>query len=49
MIPRYVFDTGALIEAERGEQRPLNFIALVQLGRAEIVTPVICVIEWWRG
>lgn len=49
MIPRYVFDTGALIGAERGDKRPLDYIALVQRGRAEVVTPVVCVIEWWRG
>lgn len=49
MIPRYVFDTGALIGAERGDKRPLDYIALVQRGRAEVVTPVVCVLEWWRG
>jgi predicted nucleic acid-binding protein len=49
MTPRYVFDTGALIGAERGDKRPLDYIALVQKGRAEVVTPIVCVIEWWRG
>jgi predicted nucleic acid-binding protein len=49
MTPRYVFDSGALIGAEKGKQRPLDYLALVQLGRAEIVTPVVCIIEWWRG
>jgi predicted nucleic acid-binding protein len=49
MISRYVFDTGALIGAERGDKRPLDYVALVQKGRAEIVTPVVCVLEWWRG
>jgi predicted nucleic acid-binding protein len=46
---RYVFDTGALIGAERGDRRALDFLALVQKGRAEVLTPVICVVEWWRG
>src|SRR5438093_4982111 len=49
MSTRYVFDTGALIGAERGQQRSLDYIALVHLGRAEIVTPIECVVEWWRG
>jgi predicted nucleic acid-binding protein len=49
MTPRYVFDTGALIGAERGDKSSLDYISLVQRGRAEIVTPVVCIIEWWRG
>jgi predicted nucleic acid-binding protein len=49
MIPRYVFDTGALIGAERGDRRPLDYLALAQRGRAEIVTPIVCIVEWWRG
>jgi predicted nucleic acid-binding protein len=49
MISRFVFDTGALIGAERGDRRPLDYIALVERGRAEIVTPVVCILEWWRG
>lgn len=49
MIPRFVFDTGALIGAERGDRRALDYLALVHKGRAEIVTPIVCVIEWWRG
>lgn len=49
MIFRYVFDTGALIGAERGDERPLDYLALVQRGRAEIVAPAVCVLEWWRG
>jgi predicted nucleic acid-binding protein len=49
MISRYVFDTGALIGAERGDKRPLDYVALAQRGRAEIVTPIVCIIEWWRG
>ena len=44
-----MFDTGALIGAERGDKRSLDYIALVQRGRAEIVTPVVCVLEWWCG
>jgi predicted nucleic acid-binding protein len=49
MTPRFVFDTGALIGAERGDKRPLDYVAMVHSGRAELVTPVVCVIEWWRG
>lgn len=46
---RYVFDTGALIGAEKRKQRALDYLALVHSGRALIVTPVVCIIEWWRG
>ena len=49
MIARYVFDTGALIGAEKGDRRPLDYVALVHRGHAELVTPVVCVVEWWRG
>ena len=49
MISRFVFDTGALIGAERGDRRPLDYVGLVQKGRAEIVTPIVCIVEWWRG
>ena len=49
MTPRFVFDTGALIGAERGDKRPLDYIALVEKGRAEVVTPIVCIVEWWRG
>lgn len=49
MTARYVFDTGALIGAERGDSRPLGFVALAEKGHAEIVTPIVCVLEWWRG
>ena len=49
MITRYVFDTGALIGAERGKKRPLDYLALVERGYAELVTPVVCIVEWWRG
>lgn len=49
MNVRYVFDTGALIGAERGDARPLQYVALAEKGYAEIVTPIVCVLEWWRG
>ena len=49
MIPTYVFDTGALISAERGKQRALRFLKLVRIGRAHIVVPFPVVAEWWRG
>ena len=49
MIRRYVFDTGALIGAEKRKQRALDYLALAASGRAQIVTPVVCLLEWWRG
>jgi predicted nucleic acid-binding protein len=49
MIPTYVFDTGALISAERGKERALRFLKLVRIGRANIVVPFPVVAEWWRG
>lgn len=49
MIPRYVFDSGALIAAERGKERALRFLRLVNSGRARIVVPLPVIAEWWRG
>jgi predicted nucleic acid-binding protein len=49
VIPRYVFDTGALIAAERGKQRATRFLQLVHAGRARILVPLPVVAEWWRG
>ena len=49
MIPRYVFDTGALIAAERGKQRAARFLQLVHAGRARILVPLPVVAEWWRA
>jgi len=49
VIPTYVFDTGALISAERGTERASRFFRLVQVGRAHIVIPLPVVAEWWRG
>ena len=49
MIARYVFDSGALIAAERGKERALRFLRLVRLGRARILVPLPVVAEWWRG
>jgi predicted nucleic acid-binding protein len=49
VISRYVFDTGALIGAEKGNARALGYLALLQNGRASIVTPIVCIVEWWRG
>jgi predicted nucleic acid-binding protein len=45
----YVFDTGALIAAERGKERAARFLRLVRLGRARILVPLPVVAEWWRG
>jgi predicted nucleic acid-binding protein len=46
---RYVFDTGAMTAAERGEQRATRFLQLVRVGRARIIVPLPVVAEWWRG
>lgn len=45
----YVFDTGALIAAERGKERASRFLRLVRSGRARILVPYPVVAEWWRG
>jgi predicted nucleic acid-binding protein len=49
LIPRYVFDTGALIAAERGKQRASRFLQLAHAGRARILVPLPVIAEWWRG
>jgi predicted nucleic acid-binding protein len=49
LIPHYVFDTGALIAAERSKERATRFIKLVHSGRARILIPLPVVAEWWRG
>jgi predicted nucleic acid-binding protein len=49
MIPAYVFDTGALVAAERGRERACRFLKLVRIGRARIVVPLPVIAEWWRG
>jgi predicted nucleic acid-binding protein len=46
---RYVFDTGALISAERGKERAARFLKLVRIGRARIIIPLPVIAEWWRG
>lgn len=45
----YVFDTGALIAAERGRPRATRFLKLADVGDARIVIPLVVVAEWWRG
>lgn len=49
MTVRYVFDTGALISAERGKERAARFLKLVRIGRARIIIPLPVIAEWWRG
>lgn len=49
MIPRYVFDTDALVAAERGKERAARFLRLVRIGRARILVPLPVIAEWWRG
>ena len=46
---RYVFDTGALIAAERGKARASRFLRLVHVGAARIIVPMPVIAEWWRG
>jgi predicted nucleic acid-binding protein len=46
---RYVFDTGALIAAERGKARADHFFHLVSMGRAHITVPLPVIAEWWRA
>jgi predicted nucleic acid-binding protein len=46
---RYVFDTGALIAAERGKQRAARFLRLARIHRARVLVPLPVVAEWWRG
>ncbi len=48
MIPTYIFDTGAMIAAERGKPRAARFLSLVRSGRARIVVPLPVIAEWWR-
>jgi predicted nucleic acid-binding protein len=45
----YVFDTGALMAAERGRERASRFFQMVRSGRARILIPLPVVAEWWRG
>jgi predicted nucleic acid-binding protein len=49
VIAKYVFDTGALISAEKGKQRAARFLRLVRIGRARIFVPLPVIAEWWRG
>ncbi len=49
MIARYVFDTGALISAERGKERASRFFRLANAGRARVLVPLPVIAEWWRG
>lgn len=49
MIPTYVFDTGALVSAERGKERAVRVLKLVRIGRGRIVVPLPVIAEWWRG
>ncbi len=49
MIARYVFDTGALVAAERRKERAIRFLRLAHVGAARIIVPLPVVAEWWRG
>jgi len=46
---RYVFDSGALIAAERRKERALRFLRLVHVGAADVIVPLPVIAEWWRG
>jgi predicted nucleic acid-binding protein len=45
----YVFDTGALIAAERHDAWVKRYIELVERGWATISIPAPCVVEWWAA
>lgn len=49
MTKQYVFDTGALISAERGKARAARFLQLVRMGQARVIIPMPVIAEWWRG
>ena len=49
MTRRFVFDTGALVAAERGKARAVRFLRLVHAGAARIIVPLPVIAEWWRG
>jgi predicted nucleic acid-binding protein len=49
VILRYVFDTGALIAAERGKDGAARFLRLVRIGHAHVIVPLPVIAEWWRG
>jgi predicted nucleic acid-binding protein len=49
VTPRFVFDAGALIAAERGKARAASFLRLAHQGHARILVPLPVVAEWWRG
>ncbi len=49
MTPRYVFDTGALIAAERAKERASRFLRLAHVGAVRIIVPLPVIAEWWRG
>lgn len=49
MRHRFVFDTGALIAAERRKERALRFLRLVRVSAADVIVPLPVVAEWWRG
>jgi len=45
----YIFDTGALTAAERGDGWVRRYLDLARTGHATIAIPIVCVLEWWRG
>jgi predicted nucleic acid-binding protein len=49
VILRYVFDSGALIAAERGKERAARFFRLANVGAVRLVVPLPVIAEWWRG
>ncbi len=48
-MQRFVFDTGALVSAERGKERARRFLRLVHAGGARLVIPLPVIAEWWRA
>ncbi|ETK31804.1 PIN domain-containing protein [Microbispora sp. ATCC PTA-5024] len=46
---RFVLDTGALVQLERGDEVVLDILARAAEGEVEIVVPRTVVAEVWRG
>lgn len=45
----YVFDTDALVAAERGDDWVLGYFELVERGLARITVPGVVLVEWWHA
>lgn len=48
-IPRYVFDSGALIQIEKHNRRLIRLLEHIRLGEAIGILPRTVIAEVWRG